>query len=516
MSIGAITPILTKNSKFSTNSMNFISSNSNQLPPQNNNLVDINYGKSLIRNKNLSFGRLLPQISVDLSQKVTAGFNLLKPDDILLLGKDLKTAKTLLKNSLDLFPNVIKKILFIQDEGFESTLAIKKNESGLGEIIKLDKTLIGIGNAQREGFTLEDGADILLTEGDTLFTRNAYFSILYNKDKGLTESSNKFIQQFDFSQGDQADISRINAKHLDMIGEAIKSNEKRKVTFADVGGQDKAIETLREAIIYPFKYPDAYGNALIHGVAVEGPPGTGKTLLAEALANEINFSFIKIDAPDLKVKWVGEPTEAIRKILQDARAKQPCVVFIDEIDSVAQDRNLQEGQTHLNVVDQILTEANKMKESNEQVVIMVATNRYEVLDQALIRPGRIGLHVFVGPPDSPEACEKILAIQNKNINDNVAVSKSFNTTDFSNKLFNRKITGAGIEDIVIRAKRHAFKRTGIFEKMGNNTFKDSDLANLKVEPEDFENALSDFTKEHSKQEHIPIGFRKKALSSRDD
>ncbi|MFB6132043.1 MAG: AAA family ATPase, partial [Halanaeroarchaeum sp.] len=185
-----------------------------------------------------------------------------------------------------------------------------------------------------------------------------------------------------------------------------------KVTWDEVGGLEDAKSTVKESVEWPLTDPDKFtrlGISPPSGVLLYGPPGTGKTLMAKAVANETNANFISVRGPQLLSKWVGESEKAIRQTFRKARQVSPTVVFFDELDSLAPGRG---GDTGNNVservVNQLLTELDGL-EDMEDVVVIAATNRPDIVDPALIRTGRFDRLVMIGEPDV-EGREEILKI----------------------------------------------------------------------------------------------------------
>ena len=184
------------------------------------------------------------------------------------------------------------------------------------------------------------------------------------------------------------------------------------VKWTDVGGLDQVKRELQEAIEWPMKYPDLYeklGHTMPKGILLHGPSGTGKTLLAKAVATESEANFISVRGPELLSKWVGESERGIREVFRRARQSAPCVIFFDEMDSIAPVRGIGgESMVTERVVSQLLTELDGIQ-SLQGVVVIGATNRADMLDTALLRPGRIDKLIFVALPDK-EARQKILEI----------------------------------------------------------------------------------------------------------
>ncbi|MFB6191375.1 MAG: CDC48 family AAA ATPase [Candidatus Nanohaloarchaea archaeon] len=185
-----------------------------------------------------------------------------------------------------------------------------------------------------------------------------------------------------------------------------------KVSWEDVGGLDDAKEQLREMVEWPQRYPERFekmGIEVPKGILLYGLPGTGKTLLAKAVANEANANFISIKGPEIFSKYVGESEEAIREVFKKARQVAPCILFIDEIDSIATRRGSRtDSGVGDRVVNQLLTELDGI-ESLEGVTVIAATNRPDMIDPAITRPGRIDRSMEVDVPDA-EARKKILEV----------------------------------------------------------------------------------------------------------
>ena len=175
------------------------------------------------------------------------------------------------------------------------------------------------------------------------------------------------------------------------------------VTWNDVGGLDIIKQELLEAVEWPVIYRKLIRKSKIKtpkGIFLYGPPGTGKTLLAKAVANESQANFISIKGPELLSKWVGESEKGIREIFRKARQAAPCIIFFDEIDSIAPIRGGELGDTHITerVISQMLTELDGLEELRG-VVVMAATNRPDIVDTALLRPGRFDRLLYIPLPD---------------------------------------------------------------------------------------------------------------------
>ncbi len=173
------------------------------------------------------------------------------------------------------------------------------------------------------------------------------------------------------------------------------------VRWSEIGGQENAMQELSEAVEWPLKYPElfkAVNTRPPRGILLFGPPGTGKTMLAKAVATESEANFISVKGPELLSKYVGESEKAVRETFRKARQAAPAVIFFDEIDSIASARTGTDAHANERVVSQILTEMDGVEELRD-VVIIAATNRPDIVDPALLRPGRFDRLIYVRPPD---------------------------------------------------------------------------------------------------------------------
>ncbi|MEM2965312.1 MAG: AAA family ATPase, partial [Candidatus Nitrosocaldaceae archaeon] len=191
--------------------------------------------------------------------------------------------------------------------------------------------------------------------------------------------------------------------------------ESPDVKWSDIGGLEDVKRQLQEAIEWPMRYPELYdklGHTMPKGVLLHGPSGTGKTMLAKAVATESEANFISIRGPELLSKWVGESERGIREVFRRARQASPCVIFFDEIDSLAPMRGIGgDSMVTERVVSQLLTELDGIQ-TLQGVIVLAATNRIDMIDTALLRPGRFDKLIYVPLPDK-ETRRKILEIHCK-------------------------------------------------------------------------------------------------------
>lgn len=188
------------------------------------------------------------------------------------------------------------------------------------------------------------------------------------------------------------------------------------IKWGDIGGLSQIKQELQEAVEWPLKYINVFSYADAtppKGILLYGPPGTGKTLMAKAAANESEANFISIKGPELLSKWVGESEKGVREIFRKARQAAPCIIFFDELDAIAPTRGGDHGDSHVTerVISQFLTEMDGL-EILTNVVVIGATNRPDIIDPALLRPGRFDRILYVAPPDR-ESRLQIIKIHTK-------------------------------------------------------------------------------------------------------
>ncbi len=247
------------------------------------------------------------------------------------------------------------------------------------------------------------------------------------------------------------------------------------VRWDDIGGLEEVKQELREAVEWPLKYPDAFERLGIEppkGILLYGPPGCGKTLLAKAVATESGANFIAVKGPEILSKWVGESERAIREIFAKARQAAPCVIFFDEIDSIVPRRGFRfdSGVTD-RIVNQLLTELDGIAKL-EGVVVIGATNRPDILDPALLRPGRFDRIIYVPPPDRKARLE-ILKIHTRKmpLADDVNLEELADMTE--------GYSGADLEVLVREAGLAALRENINIDKVYRRHF---EIALKKVKP----------------------------------
>ena len=257
------------------------------------------------------------------------------------------------------------------------------------------------------------------------------------------------------------------------------------VHWDDIGGLENIKEELREAVEWPLKYPKAFQRLGIEpprGILLYGPPGTGKTLLAKAVANESRANFIGIRGPEVLSKWVGESEKRVREIFRKARQAAPTVIFIDEIDAIAPARGAEGSRVTDRLINQLLTEMDGI-ERNSGVIVIAATNRPDILDPALLRPGRFDRLIHVPAPDEKVRLE-ILKVHTRR----VPLAEDVDLKELAKKT--EGYSGADLEALVREAALTAMRRI-MAELPAQAVEEESEefLERLKVSRRDFEAAL---------------------------
>ncbi len=261
------------------------------------------------------------------------------------------------------------------------------------------------------------------------------------------------------------------------------------VTWDQVGGLEDVKQELREAVEWPLKFPDVFERLMTKppkGILLFGPPGTGKTLLAKAVANESECNFIAVKGPELLSKWVGESEKGVRKIFRKARQASPSIIFFDEIDALVPKRGTFQGSSHVteSVVSQILTELDGMEEL-KNVTVLAATNRPDMLDDALLRPGRLERHIYVPAPDE-ESRRKIFEVYLGGDTENI-LAKDVDIGVLVKKT--EGYVGADIEALVREAKMAAMRDFIVVMGTRNEQDRKDAIKNVMLTSTHFDAAL---------------------------
>jgi len=280
-----------------------------------------------------------------------------------------------------------------------------------------------------------------------------------NNQEVLTEVSPQLYEEME--NGDRVAINESFGIQLvlddetDSRAQAMEVTESPDVSYEDIGGIDEQIREVREAVEDPLENPQQFEQVGIEppsGVLLHGPPGTGKTMLAKAVANESDATFIKMTGSELVQKFIGEGARLVRDLFALAAEEEPAVVFIDEIDAIASRRTDSKTSGDAEVqrtMMQLLSEMDGFDDRGE-IRIMAATNRYDMLDEAILRPGRFDRLIEV-PKPGPEGRRKILDIHSRDIN----VDSDIDFDELAEDLDD--YSGADIESLITEAGMFAIR-----------------------------------------------------------
>jgi transitional endoplasmic reticulum ATPase len=276
--------------------------------------------------------------------------------------------------------------------------------------------------------------------------------------------------------------------------------ETPNVHWDEVGGLEEVKQALKEAVEWPLKYPERFTRLGIQppkGILLQGPPGCGKTLLARAVATESEANFLSIRGPEIFSKWVGESEKAIRETFRKARLAAPSIIFFDEFDALVPARGGGgDNRVSERVISQLLTEIDGLL-SLQNIVVIAATNRPDMIDPAILRPGRFDRRVYVPPPDSA-ARLKILQIKTKDM----PLDKGVKVEDLAKKT--QGYSGADIDAICREAAINALRRD---TEASNVTLSDFDKVMAEIVPSvtpDMERWYQDTNKRIRDQQKPPM------------
>jgi transitional endoplasmic reticulum ATPase len=259
--------------------------------------------------------------------------------------------------------------------------------------------------------------------------------------------------------------------------------ETPNVRWTDIGDLDTVKQELIEVVEWPLKYPDLYKHMDAKppkGILLYGPPGTGKTLLAKAVAREAQANFISVKGPEFLSKWVGESERAVRETFRKARQAAPCIIFFDELDSIAPLRGTgSDAKVTERVISQILTEMDGLEELHN-VTVIGATNRPDLIDPALLRPGRFSRHILISPPDEAGRRDIFkIHLKDKPVTADIDIDRLAAKTS--------EYTGADIANAVSEAVMLAIRE--LVGKAGGKELKEKEIKGYKLEAKHLEAAL---------------------------
>ncbi len=372
-------------------------------------------------------------------------------------------------------------------------------DEGRKEILKIHTRNMPLDNREKIldefskktlGYT---GADLeVLCKEAALRAVKPFYKELVNFGEELESSDEESSINLESKKQKLLSSIVVNSEHFNYALRNVEPSAMREVlinkpnvTWGDIGGLEKAKEKLRELVELPLLRPELFKMAGIKpskGVLLHGPPGTGKTLLAKAVANEANANFISVKGPELVSKWVGESEKHIREIFKKARQVAPAIIFFDEFDSISKMRGSGLSDSTEKIVNQLLTELDGVEEL-EKVVIIAATNRKDLIDESLLRAGRIDAHVELPIPDKVTR-EAIFNVHLKKmpLGPGVDIKKMIDRTE--------GWTGADIEVTAREAGMRAIKR--VYGK--------KDVKKFEITKDDFDFALKSIGEQIGKGE----------------
>src|SRR6056297_289894 len=305
------------------------------------------------------------------------------------------------------------------------------------EIVDVNATLNArLDDARERRENLGDEVDRLERENETLKTTSLYVATAEeltddgivikqhgNNQEVLTEVSPTLREEIESGDrvavNDSFTVQTVLEAEKDARAQAMEVDESPEVTYDQIGGLEDQMQEVREAVEQPLENPEQFESVGIEppsGVLLHGPPGTGKTMLAKAVANQTDATFIKMAGSELVQKFIGEGAKLVRDLFELASQREPAIVFIDEIDAVASKRTDSKTSGDAEVqrtMMQLLSEMDGFEERGE-IRIMAATNRFDMLDRAILRPGRFDRLIEVPDPDA-EARRKILEIHTRDM-----------------------------------------------------------------------------------------------------
>jgi proteasome regulatory subunit len=322
---------------------------------------------------------------------------------------------------------------------------------------------------QRENETLKTASLYVATVQDVTEAEEAVVKQHGNNQEVLTEISPDLADTLEMGDrvaiNDSFAIQEILDDETDARARAMEITESPAVSYADIGGLEDEIREVQEAVEDPLSHPErfeAVGVEPPSGVLLHGPPGTGKTMLAKAVANHTDATFIKMAGSELVRKFIGEGSRMVRDLFEMAARREPAIIFIDEIDAVASKRTDSKTSGDAEVqrtMMQLLSEMDGFEDRGE-VRIMAATNRFDMLDRAILRPGRFDRLIEVPDPDAT-AREEILRIHSERMN--LAEDVDFEALARRTEGFN----GAQLESLTTEAGMFAIRDDREVVRMGD-------------------------------------------------
>jgi proteasome regulatory subunit len=367
---------------------------------------------------------------------------------------------------LDLDPDMTpsERLAALQEHYSEVLRVNAKLKQQLNTAERRQEKLTGeVDQLQRENETLKTSS-LYVATAEELLDNGVVIKQHGNNQEVLTEVSPTLREQLEAGDrvavNDSFSVKTVLEAETDARAQAMQVEQRPETVYDDIGGLEEQIREVREAVEEPLvrsEQFDAVGIDPPSGVLLHGPPGTGKTMLAKAVANETNATFIKMAGSELVQKFIGEGARLVRDLFELASEHEPAIIFIDEIDAVASTRTESKTSGDAEVqrtMMQLLSEMDGFDDRGE-IRIIAATNRFDMLDRAILRPGRFDRLIEVPKPDQT-ARERILDIHTREMNlDDVDLSELATETD--------GFTGAELSSLATEAGMFAIRddRTGV-------------------------------------------------------
>jgi proteasome regulatory subunit len=333
----------------------------------------------------------------------------------------------------------------LSDDLDEALLALKKYKS------KIDRL-------QRENKKLKQSPLFVATVQD-IIGEEVVIKQHGNQQEVMTKAPDDLLDAIEpqdrVAVNDSFTIVKQLTDETDVRARSMAVNESPNTTYSDVGGLDDELKEVREAAELPLSNPEMFNNVGIDppsGILLYGPPGTGKTMIAKAVANQTNASFLSLSGSDLVKKYIGDGARLVRDLFEVAEDQSPAIVFIDEIDAIASKRVDSETRGDAEVqrtLMQLLSEMDGF-EGRDDTIIIAATNRVDMLDDAILRPGRFDRQVKIAEPDLDARSEIFnIHMRGMNTSDDISEHQLAQQTD--------GVTGADIKAIVTEAGMFAIR-----------------------------------------------------------
>jgi len=381
---------------------------------------------------------------------------------------------------LDALREHFEEIVAVHDELATQLEAARERQDELRE---------NVDGLQRENEALKTSSLYIATVEEVGDDEEVVLKQHGNNQEVLTDVSPRLADELEAGDrvaiNDSFAVQRVLDDETDARAQAMQVTKKPAVTYADIGGIDQQVREVREAVEDPLSNPGQFEQVGIEpptGVLLHGPPGTGKTMLAKAVANETDATFIKMAGSELVQKFIGEGARLVRDLFELAEEHEPAIIFIDEIDAIASKRTESKTSGDAEVqrtMMQLLSEMDGFEERGD-ISIIAATNRFDMLDGAILRPGRFDRLIEVPEPDH-EGRTRILEIHTRGMN--LAEAVAFDDLAERTEGF----SGAELESLCTEAGMFAIRE-----------------GRTEVRTEDFEAALAKIDREESTG--TPVAF----------